>query len=60
MQPTTQSIVAAVFASGVTSVAFSWMFGEISRAKERREKRNELLGIAVLDLLSTRKRLLLR
>lgn len=59
MQPTTQSIVAAVFASGVTSVAFSWMFGEVSRAKERREKRNELLGIAVLDLLSTRKRLLL-
>jgi hypothetical protein len=59
MQPTTQAMVAAVFASGVTSVAFSWMFGEVSRAKERREKRNELLGIAVLDLLSTRKRLLL-
>jgi hypothetical protein len=59
MQPTTQAIVAAVFASGVTSVAFSWLFGEVSRARERREKRNELLGIAVLDLLSTRKKLLL-
>jgi hypothetical protein len=59
MQPTTQTIVTAVLASGVTSVGFSWLFGEVSRARERREKRNELLGIAVLDLLSTRKKLLL-
>lgn len=59
MLPTTQTIVAAVLASGVTSVAINWLFGEVSRARERREKRNELLGVAVLDLLSTRKKLLL-
>ncbi|SRR5258708_28859249 len=59
MQPTAQTLIAAVLASGVTSAVFTWLFGEVSRTRERRQKRREILGSAVSDLLSTRRKLLL-
>jgi hypothetical protein len=52
-------LVTAVLASGVTSAVVTWLFGEASRARERRQKQKEVLGLAVFDLLSTRKKLLL-
>lgn len=56
---TAETIIAAVLTSGLTSAALTWLFGEVSRARERRQRRNESLGEAVLDLLSVRKKLLL-
>lgn len=59
MKSSAETIIAAILTSGATSVIFTWLFGEVSRARERRQKLNESLGAAVLDLLSARKKLLL-
>jgi hypothetical protein len=59
VRQTAETIITAILTSGLTSGALTWLFGEVSRARERRQKNNESLGEAVLNLLSVRKKLLL-
>jgi hypothetical protein len=59
VRPLAETIIAAILTSGATSVAITWFFGEVSRARARRQKLNESLGEAVSHLLSARTKLLL-